>query len=88
MGSGLGRSLPDTSQPLGAHDSSTVLCEVFCKCGGLLLLRGFFFLPPSSPRFFHPFNPLTLDKREKRVEGKGKTSLNKVRGWKAGDAAD
>lgn len=40
-----------------------------------------FFHP--SPLFSpHPFNPLTLDKREKRVEGEGKRSLNKVRGQK------
>jgi hypothetical protein len=35
--------------------------------------------------FFHPFSPLTLDKREKRIERKGKRSLNKVRDQKRGD---
>jgi hypothetical protein len=29
----------------------------------------FFYLSP--PLFFHPFNPLTLGRREKRIEGKG-----------------
>jgi hypothetical protein len=37
-------------------------------------------LSSSPPLFSHPFNPLTLDRREKRIEGKGKRSLNKVRG--------
>jgi hypothetical protein len=37
-----------------------------------------------SPLFFHLFNPLTFDKREKGIEGKGKRSLNKVWGWKGG----
>jgi hypothetical protein len=32
---------------------------------------------PSPSLFFHPFSPLTLDKREKRIEKKGKRSLNK-----------
>lgn len=34
------------------------------------LLVGSFF-HPSPPPFFHPFNPLTLDRREKRIERKG-----------------
>jgi hypothetical protein len=33
----------------------------------LWLLCGFFFLPPLSP----PFQPLTLDRRAKRIERKG-----------------
>jgi hypothetical protein len=40
-------------------------------------------LDPSSPLFFSPFNPLTLDMREK--QRKGERSLNKVRGWKGGN---
>ena len=35
--------------------------------------------------FFHLFNPLTLDRRERRIERKRKRSLNKVRGWEGGD---
>jgi hypothetical protein len=38
-----------------------------------------------SSSFFYPFSPLTLDKKGKRIEGKGKRSLNKVRGWKWGN---
>jgi hypothetical protein len=38
------------------------------------------FFYASLPPFFQPFNPLTLEKREKMIEGKGKKSLNKVRG--------
>jgi hypothetical protein len=34
--------------------------------------------------FIHRLNPLTLEKREERIEGKGKRSLNKV-GWEGGD---
>jgi hypothetical protein len=35
--------------------------------------------------FFHPFNPQTLDKIEKR-DGEGKRrSLNKISDWKGGD---
>jgi hypothetical protein len=37
-----------------------------------------------SSTLFHPFSPLTLDRREKRTERKGKRSLNKVRGWEEG----
>ena len=35
-----------------------------------------FFLP--SPSFSYPFNPLTLARREKQIERKGKRSLEKV----------
>ena len=38
-----------------------------------------------SSTFLYPFNLLTLAKREKRIERKGKRSLNKVRGQKQGD---
>jgi len=48
-----------------------------CVVTDLWLLCEIFFLPP--------FNPLTLEKREKRIEREGKKSLNKVRGWKQGD---
>jgi hypothetical protein len=41
-----------------------------------------FFLPPFSTPFLPPFGPLTLDRREKRIKGKGKNSLNKIRGEK------
>lgn len=36
---------------------------------------------PSPPLFFFS-NPLTLHKREKRIERKGKCSLNKFKGGK------
>lgn len=35
---------------------------------GLWLLCGFFFLPLSSTPFFHPLNPLTLEKKRWRVK--------------------
>lgn len=41
---------------------------------------------PSLPLCFQPFNPLTLDRREKRAERKGKRSLDKARVQKGGDA--
>jgi hypothetical protein len=44
------------------------------------------FFHPSPPLFFfHPFNLLTLDKREERIARKGRRSLNKVRGGKVAD---
>jgi hypothetical protein len=46
---------------------------------------GFTLFHPSPSLFFHPFNPQTLDKRDKRPERNGKRSLNKVRGWKVDD---
>jgi hypothetical protein len=49
------------------------------------MLEGFLSFHPFLPPFFSPFNPLPLDKREKRTEGKGKLSLSKVRGPKGGD---
>jgi hypothetical protein len=49
----------------------------------LLLLYEFFFPLHSQPLVFNPFNPLTLDKRwNKRIERKGKRSLENVRGQK------
>jgi hypothetical protein len=47
----------------------------------LWLLYRFYF-PLFSIPFFHPFNLLTPDKREERIERKVKRSLNKVRGVK------
>jgi hypothetical protein len=44
------------------------------------LLRIFLGEVSLPPIFFHPFNPLTLDRREKQIERTGKRSLNKVRG--------
>jgi hypothetical protein len=45
------------------------------------------FFHPSPPFFFHPFNILSLDKREKRIERKGKRSLNKVSGQERSDVS-
>jgi hypothetical protein len=45
-----------------------------------MLFCGFFFLPPFYLLFLSLFQPLTLDKREKRIERRGKRSLNKVKG--------
>jgi hypothetical protein len=36
------------------------------------------FFYPFLPFFFHPFNSLSLYKAEKRIDGKGKRSRNKV----------
>jgi hypothetical protein len=38
--------------------------------------------------FFHLFNPVTLNKIDKRLERKGKRSLKKARDWKGGDNID
>ena len=51
----------------------------------LLLFCGFLFLFPFPTLFLLPCQPLTLDRREERMERKGKRSLNRVRGWKEGD---
>ena len=47
------------------RDAKSILRRTQCSC--LLLLYGIFFLSLS----FHTFNPLTLDRREKRIERKG-----------------
>ena len=52
---------------------------VFCYFVG----SSFFHI--SLPFFFCPFNPLTLDEKEKRIERKEKIFLNKVRGQKWDD---
>jgi hypothetical protein len=49
---------------------------------GLLLLSGFFFFLPLSTLFFYPN---TRKKRKKRVERRGKRSLDKVRDYKGVD---
>lgn len=37
------------------------------------------FFHPSPPPFFYPFNTLTLYRKEKRIEGRGTSFLDKVR---------
>lgn len=50
-------------------------------CSQSLLLSEFFFLSFS----FYPFKPLVLDRREKRIERRGKRCLYKVRDQKRGN---
>lgn len=52
---------------------------------GLLATLWALFLSPFSTLFLLSFQPPTLNKRKKKIEGKGKRSLNKVRGQKGDD---
>jgi hypothetical protein len=40
------------------------------------------FFHPSPPLFFQPFNSLTLDRKEKEIEGKGEDIILMIRGIK------